>query len=110
MFASRTARGAILVASVAGATLIWFVAGLIDWLACEQDTSASCDRASLARTQLIVGWAAAAGLVGFGLLQLRIGRRIAIAGLVLVVMLIVGWGMLADAADHGWGDLKFFPF
>jgi hypothetical protein len=90
--------------------LIVLYATLIEWLACESGGSAACDRKPLAETQLFVGWVAALALLGAGILQLRAKRRAAIGGLVLAAMLIIAWGVLADAAHHGWGDLKFFPF
>jgi uncharacterized membrane protein len=110
IFASRAARVAIFVIAAVAAAAVALAAGLFDWLSCESGPSAACDRRSLAHAQLIVGWVAAGVALGAGALELWRGRVLATIALVLAVATVVFWALLADAAVHGWDDLKVFPF
>jgi len=99
---------ALLVLGGAGAAL--FAAGLIDWLACDVEPSEACERHELARLQLGVAAAGAIpSIVVAGALVAR--KRLAgVLALVLAVLFYGTWAVLADAAVHGWDDLKLIPF
>ncbi len=84
-------------------------AGLIDWLACESGSSAACDRQPLAHAQDIVGWAAAGALLAAGALQFWRSRGVALTALALAAAMLLVWALMADAAVHGWDDLKLLP-
>jgi hypothetical protein len=106
-------RGSLLprlavLALLAAALWVVLLAGAIDWLACESEGSEACGRQNLARAQLYV---AVAGLVPALLLVVDTwrGSRRAVAWLVLGVAVYAVWGLLADAAVHGWDDLVLVP-
>jgi hypothetical protein len=109
ILASRSARFAIFVVTAAAAAAIVLAAGTLDWLACESEPSAACDRQALAHTQFVVGWAAAGVLLTAGTLQFWRNRVVAAIAFLLAAATVVTWALLADAAVHGWDDLKFFP-
>jgi hypothetical protein len=80
----------------------------IDWLACENQGTPACERKELARAQLYV---ALAGLVPALLLAVDTwrGSRRAFVWLALGLVVYAVWGLLADAAVHGWDDLVLVP-
>jgi hypothetical protein len=93
----------------AAATAVLF-AGVLNWLACLEETSEACGRQGLANVQLAL--AAVAAIPAFGLAaSILFGRRRAALVLVIVgVVAYASWAVLADAAHHGWDDLKVVPF
>jgi hypothetical protein len=109
-FTSTTAKVVIAGVAVVSAATIVLASGIIDWLACESEGSAACDRQSLAHAQVIVGWIAAGVLLVSGALQFWRRGVVAAIALVFAAASVVTWALMADAAVHGWDDLKFFPF
>jgi len=102
-------RFVLAAAVVVAAFIVLLFGAVIDWLACEVDSSEACGRMDLATLQFVV---AGIGLVPSLLLGTALvarWRRVGVATLVLVAATYTLWGMLADAAVHGWDDLKFFP-
>jgi hypothetical protein len=99
---------ALLILGAAGTAL--FAAGLIDWLACDVESSEACERHEVVRLQL--GVAAAAGVPAIVLAGALVAHRrlTGVLALVLAVILYGTWAVLADAAVHGWDDLKLMPF
>lgn len=95
---------------VAAAVSAVFFAAVVDWLACESGPSQACDRKDLARLQLQIAVVGLAPIFAFALAWIGGWRRVAAAMLILAVGTYLTWAVLADAAVHGWGDLKFFPF
>lgn len=87
-----------------------FLAAVIDWLACDTEPSQACDRKDLARLQLQVALVGLAPSLAFALAWIGGWRRLALAMFILAVGAYLTWAVLADAAVHGWDDLKFFPF
>jgi hypothetical protein len=96
-------------ALLGGAVFAFFVAGLVDWLACENEGTPACGRQDLASAQftlakiglvpaLVLVVAAALGKKRLGALALAVG-----------VPLYLAWALLMDAAIHGWDDLKLVP-
>jgi hypothetical protein len=84
-----------------------FVAGVLDWLACESGT---CFREGLAHLQFVV---ALAGLVPTVILVVAfLIERSQLTRWSLGISLVtyLAWALLADAAHHGWDNLKLFPF
>jgi len=100
----------ILVIAVGATTAIVLSAGIIDWLACESGPSAACDRQSLAHAQYVTGWVAAGALVTAAALQFWRSRATAVSALALATAIVIVWALMADAAVHGWDDLKLLPF
>lgn len=94
--------------AVALAVVVVPVAGVTEWLACDVTNSEACERQGLATAQLIVAFVGVlpAGAV---LTQSWRGRRGLFAWLSVEALVYLAWALLADAAVHGWDDLKFFP-
>jgi hypothetical protein len=99
---------ALLLLGAAGAA--FFVAGLIEWLACEVESSEACERHGLAQLQLAVAAAAVAPSLAVAVSLVARKRRTGFLALVIAVVLYGTWAILADAAVHGWDDLKLIPF
>ena len=94
---------------LAGALAALPLAWAIDWLACENDTSEACARQDLARLEHVVAWIGLAPAVAFAVgfaTRRRRGARIALAA---TIATYAAWGLLADAAVHGWDDLVLLP-
>ena len=109
-FRSVALRTAIALAVLAAAACAAFFAGVIDWLACDSGPSQACDRKDLARLQLQVALVGLAPSVAFAVAWIGGWRRLALAMFLLAAGTYLAWAVLADAAVHGWDDLKFFPF
>ena len=88
----------------------FFVAGLIEWLACDVEGSEACERQGLAQLQLAVAAAAVAPSLAVAVALVARKRRTGILALVIAIVLYGTWALLADAAVHGWDDLKLVPF
>ena len=93
-----------LVAALASLPLAW----AIQWLACESGPSLACDRKELADAQLAVAVAGLAPLLLLAWASWR-GQRYAWIWLAVAALTYLAWALLADAAVHGWDDLRFFP-
>jgi hypothetical protein len=96
-------------ALLGGATFAFLVAGVVNWLACENEGSEACSRQGLACAQFIV---ATIGLVPALLLVVAAAlpkRRLAVLALAVGVPVYLAWAFLTDAAIHGWDDLKLIP-
>lgn len=94
---------------LAGACFAALVAGVVDWLACENEGTPACDRQDLAFAQYmlaLVGLVPAVVLVVAAALRTR---RLAALALAIGVPLYIVWAILLDAAVHGWDDLKLAP-
>jgi hypothetical protein len=106
------ARVAYLLGALAllgGAAFAFLVAGVLNWLACENEGSEACSRQDLASAQFVL---AMIGLVPALVLVVAAAlskRRMAILALSVGVPLYFAWAILMDAAIHGWGDLKLVP-
>jgi hypothetical protein len=83
-------------------------AGAWKWLACENEGTEACTRKPLADAQFIV---ACSGIVPALLLVYDTARRRrrALVWLAIGAATYLAWGLLLDAAIHGWDDLKVFP-
>ena len=82
---------------------------MVNWLACENEGTEACARQDLAFAQYvlaIVGFAPAVTIVVAAALQ---SRRLAALTLAVGVPTYLAWGVLLDAAVHGWDDLKLLP-
>ena len=99
---------ALLLLGAAGAAL--FAAGLVEWLACEVESSEACERHELAQLQLAVAIAAIAPTLVLAVALPTGKRRATLLGLATAVVFYATWAVLADAAVHGWDDLKIIPF
>lgn len=91
------------IAAAFGACLAVWVAAISKRLICES----SC-RTSLMDAQLLV---ALIGIIPIGLLlfaAIRGRRRLALSSLIAAVIIYLGWGVLNDAAVHGWQHLRIF--
>lgn len=97
------------VAAAALALVAVFAGGLVDWLACENDTSEACGRQDLAHVQWAVAWIGLAPTLLFAVAFASRRRRLATVAFVTAAATYLAWAVLADAAHHGWDDLKFFP-
>jgi hypothetical protein len=97
-------------AVVAAAVFAAFFAVVLDWLTCESGPSEACDRKDLARLQLQIAVAGLIPSLAFAFAWIGGWRRVAVATFILAVGAYLTWAVVADAAVHGWGDLKFFPF
>lgn len=98
------------VAALIAALFAVWIADITKGLICEGDmqTAASACRNTLMTTQLVV---ALAGLAPVSLLLyavLRGHRKLALLYFVVAVLIYLAWGVLNDAAVHGWHDLKVF--
>jgi hypothetical protein len=99
----------VALALLGGAVFAFLVAGVVDWLACENEGTLACTRQDLAFGQFIL---ALIGLVpALVLLVAAVLRKKRLAALALVVgvPLYLAWAVLLDAAVHGWDDLKLLP-
>ena len=107
--AQRVVSVLVALALLGGAVFAFLVAGVVNWLACENEGTEACARQDLASAQFtlaIVGLAPALLLViGAALAK----RHLVAAALLLGVPLYLTWAMLLDAAVHGWDDLKLVP-
>jgi hypothetical protein len=96
-------------ALLGGAAFAFLVAGVANWLACENQGTPACNRQDLASAQFTlatIGLAPALVLV----VAVALGKkRIAALALVVGVPLYLAWALLLDAAIHGWDDLKLVP-
>jgi hypothetical protein len=104
----RTVRVLLAAAPSAAAIACLPFAWAIDWLACENDTSEACARQGLAHAQQVVAWAGAVPALTFTIAYLTGRRRLAWLALAAAVAVYVTWGLLADAAVHGWDDVLWF--
>ena len=96
-------------ALLGGAAFAFLVAGVVNWLACENEGTEACSRQDLASAQFIL---AIIGLVPALVLVIAAGlrkRRLAVLALAVGVPLYLAWAILMDAAVHGWDDLKLIP-
>ena len=96
-------------ALLGGAVFAFLVAGVSNWLACENQGTEACSRQDLAHAQFIL---AVIGL--FPALVLVVGaalgkKRVVALALAVGVPLYLAWALLLDAAVHGWDDLKLVP-
>jgi hypothetical protein len=98
------------VAAVAAAAVAAFFASVINWLACDVESSEMCDRQDLATLQFQVALAGLLPTLAFAVAVVARRRYTALLMLVVAAGTYLAWAVLADAAHHGWGDLKFFPF
>jgi hypothetical protein len=92
-----------------GAAFAFLVAGVVNWLACENEGTEACGRQDLAFAQFvlaIIGLVPALALVVAAALA---KRRLAALALAVGVPLYLAWAVLMDAAVHGWDDLKLVP-
>ena len=92
-----------------GAAFALLVAGVVNWLACENKGSEACGRQSLASAQFIV---ALVGLAPAFLLIVAAAfgkRRLALLALGVGLAVYFAWALMMDAAVHGWDDLKLVP-
>jgi hypothetical protein len=97
--------------AVVGATVLAaYFAAVLDWLACESGGSEACDRTELAQLQLQIAVVGLAPSMAFAVAWIGGWRRVAVATFGLAVGTYLTWAVVADAAVHGWDDLKFFPF
>jgi hypothetical protein len=85
------------------------VAWAIDWVACDESTSEACARQGLAHAQRVVASVGIVPALAFTVAFLTGRRRLAWAMLAAAVAVYVTWGLLADAAVHGWDDLRLVP-
>jgi hypothetical protein len=96
-------------ALLGGAAFAFLVAGVVNWLACENEGTPACSRQDLASAQFIlatIGLAPALVLV----IAAALGKkRVAALALAVGVPLYLAWAFLMDAAVHGWDDLKLLP-
>jgi hypothetical protein len=102
-----TARLAAVLLLVGGLIVVYV--GLITWgVACDVPGTEACQRQGLARTQFLVSLVVllSAGITSICLWRGRFGAG-AVA-LVLGLVSFAGWGLLNDAAIHGWDNLKVF--
>ena len=96
-------------ALLGGAAFAFLVAGVVNWLACENEGTPACSRQDLASAQFIL---ATIGLVPALVLVVAAAlgkRRMAAVALVVGVPLYFAWAFLMDGAIHGWDDLKLVP-
>jgi hypothetical protein len=99
----------VALALLGGALVTFLTAGVVNWLACENEGTPACSRQDLAYWQFIVA------VIGFApalvLLVASVLRKKWLAGLALAVgvPLYLAWAVLLDAAVHGWDDLKLIP-
>lgn len=96
-------------AVLGAAAFAFLVAGVVNWLACENEGSEACGRQDLAFAQFIlamIGLVPALALVVAAALP---RRRIAALALAVGVPVYLAWAVLMDAAIHGWDDLKLVP-
>jgi hypothetical protein len=109
---SRPGRSTVLIGTLGFLTAAWLVIVLSAILtqagACDDPTSVACTRHALATWQLIA--AVAAGLpLGAAIWS---GARGQGAGWgrwsVVMIAVLLLWGVLNDAAIHGWGNLRVF--
>jgi hypothetical protein len=99
----------VALALLGGAVFAFLVAGVVDWLACENEGTPACSRQDLAFGQFIlamIGLAPALVLLVAAALR---KKRLAALALAVGVPLYLAWAVLLDAAVHGWNDLKLVP-
>jgi uncharacterized membrane protein len=99
----------VALALLAAAVFAFLVAGVVDWLACENEGTPACSRQDLAFGQFIL---AVIGLVPALVLVVATAlrkKRLAALALAVGVPLYLAWAGLLDAAVHGWDDLKLIP-
>jgi hypothetical protein len=96
-------------ALLGGAGFAFLVAGVANWLACENQGTPACSRQNLASAQYVL---ATIGLVPALVLVVAAAlgkKRLAALALAVGVPLYLAWAFLMDAATHGWDDLKLLP-
>lgn len=96
-------------ALLGAAAFAFLVAGVVNWLACENQGTEACSRQDLAFAQFIlamIGLVPALALVVAAALP---NRRMAALALSVGVPVYLAWAVLMDAAIHGWDDLKLVP-
>lgn len=101
-------RWLVALVAIAIVVVVVPIASATQWLACDVAGSEACGRQELATAQLVValmGVSAALAVVA----QAWRGRRTLFAWLAIEALIYFVWALLADAAVHGWDDLKFFP-
>jgi hypothetical protein len=109
-FRSLALRIATALAAVGAAVFAAYLAAVLDWLTCESGPSEACDRKHLARLQLQIAVVGLAPTFAFAFAWIGGWRRVAVVMFILAVGTYLTWAVVADAAVHGWDDLKFFPF
>lgn len=96
-------------ALLGAAAFAFLVAGVVNWLACENQGTEACSRQDLASAQFIL---ALIGLVPALVLVVAAAldrKRMAAFAVAVGVPLYLTWAFLMDAAIHGWDDLKLVP-
>lgn len=93
-------------AAIAALGFAW----VIDWGACESGASEACDRQELAHLQLVVATVALIPTLALATSFVLHWRRTALSLLGITATMYLTWAILADAAHHGWDDLKLVPF
>ena len=99
----------VALALLGGAVFAFLAAGVVNWLACENQGTPACARQDLAFGQFIL---AVIGLVPALVLLMAAAlrkKRLAALALAAGVPLYLAWAVLLDAAVHGWDDLKLVP-
>jgi len=103
-------RGLLGVLIIGAAIAAVVLARLIDVFACESGASEACDRQALAEVQFAVACIGLIPALGLAVSVILGRRRMAWLLLAVAAATYAVWGVLADAAEHGWDDLKLVPF
>ena len=99
----------VALALLGGAVFAFLAAGVVNWLACENQGTPACARQELALGQFVL---AVIGLAPALVLFVAVAlgkKRLAALALAVGVPLYLAWAVLLDAAVHGWDDLKLVP-
>jgi hypothetical protein len=96
-------------ALVGGAVFAFLVAGVTNWLACENEGTPACARQELAFWQWVVSMVGFVPIVVLVLAAAFEKHRLARVALAVGVAVYIAWAVLLDAAVHGWDDLKLLP-
>lgn len=96
-------------ALLAAAAFAFLVAGVVDWLACENEGTPACSRQNLASAQFTL---AVIGLIPALVLVVAVAlrkKRVAVLALAVGAPIYIAWAFVMDAAVHGWDALKLVP-
>jgi hypothetical protein len=91
------------------AAFAFFVAGIVNWLACENEGTEACSREDLAFAQFILAAIDLVPALALAVAAALANRRMAALALAVGVPVYLAWAVLMDAAIHGWDDLKLVP-